>query len=61
MIWIQKDALCCVFGISGKKQITSVLDNVTQMYGSIEGLVGQKALPTIEALSLEAVAEEDKE
>lgn len=44
-----------------EKQITAVLDNVTQMYGSIEGLVGQKALPTIETLSLEAIAEEDEE
>ena len=44
-----------------EKQITAVLDNVTQMYGSIEGLVGQKALPMIETLSLEAIAEEGEE
>jgi len=44
-----------------EKQINAVLDNVTQMYGSIEGLVGQKALPTIESMSLEAIAEEDEE
>lgn len=41
-----------------EKQIAAVLDNVTQMYGSIEGLVGQKALPTIESMSLEAIAED---
>jgi len=44
-----------------EKQIASVLDNVTKMYGSIEGLVGQKALPTIEQLSLEAITEENEE
>ena len=41
-----------------EKQISSVLDNVTQMYGSIEGLVGQKALPPIESISLEAIGKD---
>jgi len=44
-----------------EKQISTVLDNVTGMYGSIEGIVGnQKALPEIETLSLEAIAGEDE-
>jgi len=45
-----------------EKQISTVLANVTGIYGSIEGLVrGQKALPAIETLSLEAVAPEEPE
>lgn len=45
-----------------EKQISTVLENVTGMYGEIEGLVGgQKALPGIDSLSLEAIAPEDEE
>jgi hypothetical protein len=45
-----------------EKQISTILDNVTGMYGSIEGIVGnQKALPEIETLSLESIVEEEKE
>jgi hypothetical protein len=44
-----------------EKQISTILDNVTGMYGSIEGIVGnQKALPEIESLSLETIADEDE-
>ena len=44
-----------------EKQISIILDNVTGMYGSIEGIVGnQKALPEIESLSLETIADEDE-
>ncbi len=44
-----------------EKQISTILDNVTGMYGSIEGIVGnQKALPEIETLSLEAITDEDE-
>jgi hypothetical protein len=43
-----------------EKQISTILDNVTGMYGSIEGLLGnQKALPEIEALSLDAIGDSD--
>ena len=42
-----------------EKQISAILDNVTGIYGSIEGIVGsQKALPKIESLSLETIADE---
>jgi hypothetical protein len=42
-----------------EKQITTVLDNVVGMRGSIEGLVGdQKSLPEVDVLSLDAIAEE---
>jgi hypothetical protein len=42
-----------------EKQITTVLDNLTGMRGEIEGIVGgEKALPTIDSLSLKGVAEE---
>ena len=43
-----------------EKQIATVLDNVTRMYGSIEGLVGQKTLPAIDMLSLDAAGEEEQ-
>ncbi len=36
-------------------------ENMTAMYGAIEGLVGRKALPGIEPLSLEAMAAEEPE
>lgn len=43
-----------------EKQIVTVLDNVTGIYGSIEGIVGkQKALPGLDTLSLESIAPED--
>lgn len=43
-----------------EKQITTVLENVSGIRGSIEGLVGgRKTLPAIETLSLEAIASED--
>ena len=42
-----------------EKQITTVLDNVVGIRGSIEGLVGdQKSLPEADILSLDAIAEE---
>jgi hypothetical protein len=44
-----------------EKQITAVLENVTAMYGSIEGLVGRKALPDMKPLSLDAIAEEEQD
>ena len=41
------------------KQISTVLENVSGMYGSIEGIVGtQKALPAIDVLELENITEE---
>ena len=47
---------------SREKQINTVIENVAGLHGSIEGLVGgQKALPEIETLSLDAIAEENEE
>ncbi len=47
---------------SREKQIATVIENVAGIHGSIEGLVGnQKALPEIETLSLESIAEEEEE
>jgi len=47
---------------SREKQITTVIENIVGIHGSIEGLVGgQKALPEIETLSLESIAQEDEE
>jgi len=47
---------------SREKQIATVIENVVGIHGSIEGLVGgQKALPEIETLSLESIAEEEEE
>ena len=47
---------------SREKQITTVIENIVGIHGSIEGLVGgQKALPEIETLSLESIAEEEEE
>ena len=47
---------------SREKQIATVIENVAGIHGSIKGLVGnQKALPEIEDLSLEAIAEEEEE
>jgi hypothetical protein len=43
-----------------EKQIDTVLSNVTGIVGSIQGLVGgEKALPQVEPLTLEAIADED--
>ena len=45
---------------SRQKQITTVIENVTGFYGSIDGLVGgKKALPEIKSLSLETIAEDE--
>lgn len=42
-----------------EKQITTVLDNVSGMYGSIEGIVGtQKALPSMGVMELDSIAED---
>ncbi|MFC1762602.1 DUF2130 domain-containing protein [Planctomycetota bacterium] len=47
---------------SREKQIQAVIENVINIRGSIEGYVGEsKALPEIEALSLEAVTESDED
>lgn len=47
---------------SREKQIATVIENVAGIHGSIEGLVGnQKALPEIQTLSLESIAEEEEE
>lgn len=44
-----------------EKQIGVVLDNVTEMYGEIEGLAGAgQALPQLQSLTLEAIADEDE-
>jgi hypothetical protein len=38
-----------------------VLDNVTGMYGEIEGLLGgQASLPGVDVLSLEAIADDEE-
>ena len=45
-----------------EKQIDTVLSNVTGIVGSIQGLVGgEKALPQVEPLTLEAIADEEEE
>ncbi|MDD5459768.1 MAG: DUF2130 domain-containing protein [Phycisphaerae bacterium] len=45
-----------------EKQIAMVLENVVEIRGSMERLVGeQKALPAIDVLSLEAIATDDDE
>lgn len=44
-----------------EKQIDTVLSNVTGIVGSIQGLVGgEKALPQVEPLTLEAIADEEE-
>jgi hypothetical protein len=44
-----------------EKQITTVIENVAGIYGSVEGLVGgKKALPEIESLSLESMAGDEE-
>ena len=43
-------------------QIQKVIGNVTDIYATIEGLVGsQKVLPDIEPLSLEDISKDDRE
>ena len=45
-----------------EKQIDTVLSNVTGIVGSIQGLVGgEKALPKVEPLTLEAISDEDED
>ena len=45
-----------------EKQISTVLDNMTGMYGEIEGILGgHQALPGVDILSLHAIAEDDGE
>ena len=47
---------------SREKQIATVIENVAGIHGSIEGLVGEhKALPEIETLLLDTIAEENEE
>ncbi len=40
---------------SREKQIETVLSNITGIRGSLEGYIGQKVLPSMETLSLEAI------
>jgi len=40
---------------SREKQIETVLSNITGIRGSLEGYIGQKFLPSMETLSLEAI------
>ena len=55
----EKRAMTSIWN-SREKQIATVIENVVGIHGSIEGLVGgQKALPEIETLSLESIAEEE--
>lgn len=45
-----------------EKQIDTVLSNVTGIVGSIQGLVGgEKALPKVEPLTLEAISDADED
>jgi len=56
----EKRAMTSIWN-SREKQIATVIENVVGIHGSIEGLVGgQKALPEIETLSLESIAEEEE-
>ncbi len=56
----EKRAMTSIWN-SREKQIATVIENVAGIHGSIEGLVGgQKALPEIETLSLESIAEEEE-
>jgi len=41
------------------KQIETVLGSVSNIYGAIEGYVGQKQLPQIDPLMLESMQEND--
>lgn len=43
-----------------EKQLTKVLDNISGMYGELEGLVGaQASLPTVDTLSIEHLDDDD--
>ncbi len=45
---------------SRETQISTVLDNFTEMYGEIEGLLGgQATLPDVDMLSLEGIVEQE--
>ena len=45
-----------------EKQIATVLDNLTEMQGEIEGIIGvQKILPAIETLSREGIIAEEED
>jgi len=47
---------------SREKQISTVIENIAGIHGSIEGLVGgQKALPEADNLSLEAISDADED
>jgi len=43
-----------------EKQIETVLGNVTGIYSSIEGYVGDKQLPKIEPLMLDSVPDDEE-
>ena len=45
---------------SREKQIETVLGSVSNIYGAIEGYVGQKQLPQIDPLMLESVGEDSQ-
>ena len=46
---------------SREKQIEAVLGNISGIRGSLEGYVGQKLLPSLETLSLEAIETDETE
>jgi hypothetical protein len=46
---------------SREKQIETVLSNLAGIRGSLEGYVGQKLLPSMETLSLEAIETDETE
>ena len=45
---------------SREKQIETVLGSVSNIYGAIEGYVGQKQLPQIDPLMLESIGEDEE-
>jgi hypothetical protein len=46
---------------SREKQIETVLSNLSGIRGSLEGYIGQKLLPSMETLSLEAIEADETE
>jgi hypothetical protein len=46
---------------AGTKGIETVLSNLAGIRGSLEGYVGQKLLPSMETLSLEAIETDETE
>jgi hypothetical protein len=48
-------------GKSREKQIETVLSNLAGIRGSLDGFSGQKLLPSMETLSLEAVETDETE